>query len=816
MKSISLHMPSIIEGYNYDIFISYRQKDNKHDGWVTEFVNNLKGELESTFKEEISVYFDINPHDGLLETHDVDASLKDKLKCLVFIPIISRTYCDPKSFAWEHEFKAFVEESTKDQFGLKVKLPNGNVASRVLPVSIHDLDADDIKLCESVLGGVLRGIEFIYKESGIDKPLTADDDEKKNLNNTKYRIQIIKVVHALKEIITGLKSEPDLLEKGKPHLRESHSIDIKEYNKQEGISKTVINLKSKKWLLILLSVVLCLIGVFTVFKIIEINKKNNDISKLEKSIAVLPFKNDSPSDSNKYFINGVMEKVLNNLQMVKELRVLSRTDVEQYRNTTKSIPDIAKELGVNYIVEGSGQKYGSSFSLSVQLVKAKGKETHLWGKPYEQEIQETKDILRIQSEIAQAIAAELKATITPEEKQLIEKVATTNLTAYDLCLRGDEIIQKGTGTLEKAEELYKKALEHDSTYALAYTGLACVYWNKHGDDSFLSEYYFDSLLILADRALSYDNHVPDAYHWRGMYYFENGRSEQAIKEIEKAIKCDPNPAVEYSVLAGAIYLKNKNYSDYVKSLECYYKSKSYTHGIDLAGSLYAIGDAYGYNAGFPDKARRYYQEAFQLDGDTSSYFGKIAGLEIILGNNEKAFELISKNYAMDSNKLGNIGSMGYIYYIRGQYTESLKYFKKIMERIESLTPFSASSFQNIGYIYWMNGYKKEAEYWFGKQKRFSEESLRLGRAYSASGAANYDLAAVYAFLGEKKKAYENLREFAKIHICPFGMINSIKTDPFFNSIRNEPEFQKIVIEMESKYQAEHERVRKWLEERGEL
>ncbi len=70
----------------------------------------LKTELESTFKEEISVYFDINPHDRLLETHDVNASLKEKLKCLVFIPIISRTYCDPKSFAWEHEFKTFLEQ----------------------------------------------------------------------------------------------------------------------------------------------------------------------------------------------------------------------------------------------------------------------------------------------------------------------------------------------------------------------------------------------------------------------------------------------------------------------------------------------------------------------------------------------------------------------------------------------------------------------------------------------------------------------------------------------------------------------------------
>lgn len=94
-------MASIIEGYNYDIFINYRQKDIKGERWVSEFVDALKDELESTLKEEIGVYFDINLLGGLLETHDVDESLKEKLKCLVFIPIISRTYCDPKSFVWE-------------------------------------------------------------------------------------------------------------------------------------------------------------------------------------------------------------------------------------------------------------------------------------------------------------------------------------------------------------------------------------------------------------------------------------------------------------------------------------------------------------------------------------------------------------------------------------------------------------------------------------------------------------------------------------------------------------------------------------------
>jgi hypothetical protein len=200
-------MSSIIEGFNYDIFISYRQKDNKYDGWVTEFVDNLKRELESMFKDEVSVYFDINPSDYLLETYDVDASLKDKLKCLVFIPIISRTYCDPKSFAWDNELKAFVDKASGDQFGFKVKLPNSNVANRVLPIRIHDLDISDTKLFESLVGGVIRSVDFVYKETGVNRQLRAkDDDIIKSQGQILYRDQINKVALAIRDIIESMKS----------------------------------------------------------------------------------------------------------------------------------------------------------------------------------------------------------------------------------------------------------------------------------------------------------------------------------------------------------------------------------------------------------------------------------------------------------------------------------------------------------------------------------------------------------------------------------------------------------------------------------
>ncbi len=200
-------MPSLISGYEYDIFISYRHKDNKSDGWVTEFVRTLRSELEATFKEDISIYFDENPHDGLLQHHEVDDSLREKLRCLVLIPIVSQTYCDPKSFAWQHELLAFIKLASEDKLGLKTKVGGGNTASRVLPVRIHEVDAQDKKLFEEVTGGIMRPIDFIYKESGVNRPLRPGDDRSQNQVRTDYRNQVNKVANAIKDIIAGLQGK---------------------------------------------------------------------------------------------------------------------------------------------------------------------------------------------------------------------------------------------------------------------------------------------------------------------------------------------------------------------------------------------------------------------------------------------------------------------------------------------------------------------------------------------------------------------------------------------------------------------------------
>ena len=737
-------MASIVPGYEYDIFISYRQKDNKGDRWVSAFVDALKTELESTFKEEISVYFDVNPHDGLLETHDVNASLKEKLKCLVFIPIISQTYCDSKSFAWQHELVAFNKLAKEDQFGRDIRLTSGNVTSRILPVKIHDLDLEDKTLLENELGGVLRGIEFIFKSSGVNRPLKPSDNPDKNLNKTFYRDQINKVANAVKEIIAA----------------------IKKYDQQDGeVPKEVVNSKpeSHKKLnpkIIVASVIvlaLIILGYFFIPKLFNSSKQ------VDKSIAVLPFRLLSNEPDKQYLADGMMEAILLHLQRFKDLRVLDRTSVEQYRETKKTTYVIGQELGVTYLLEGSFQKAGDSVRLDVHLIYAK-KQSTKWGNEYNKN---WKDNFAVQSEVAQTIAKELHITITPEVKQLVEKIPTKNLTAYDFYQRGREEYTKywidkyNTGVLQKdvlqkAEDLYRKALKYDSTYAQAYTGLASVYWEKNywKEKEYFSENFMDSILILTNIAVSLDNQLSEAYTLRGTYYNEIGKPDKANEEFDKAIKFNPNDWMAY-LGKGDLYY---SYTDLVKCIDNYQKAAFLNRGPELPTLLGKIGYAY-FCAGFPEKSKYYYQEELKLDGDSSVYFLNLAGDEYWLENFNKSIEFGVKGYAIDSKNYGILYIIGFGYSWLGQYKESLKYFKKWFERLKTQERLSTNSMHHIGYAYWQNGYKEEAEYYFNEQIKYGNRMNELKRPGGEGLNTYYDLAGVYAFRGERDKAYKNLRIF---------------------------------------------------------
>ena len=199
-------MAALLPDFEYDIFISYRHNDNLFDGWVTEFVTRLQEELAATVKERLTIYFDKNLHDGLVDTAMVGPSLEHRLRSFILIPLISQTYCDTERFSWKHEFLPFFQQASHDRLGLYLRLPSGNVGCRILPLRIHNLDLGDVQLLEATLGGQLRTIDFVYQDLGVNRPLRAKDDELSHPSGgLLYRNQINKVANAIKELVAAAK-----------------------------------------------------------------------------------------------------------------------------------------------------------------------------------------------------------------------------------------------------------------------------------------------------------------------------------------------------------------------------------------------------------------------------------------------------------------------------------------------------------------------------------------------------------------------------------------------------------------------------------
>jgi tetratricopeptide (TPR) repeat protein len=191
----------------------------------------------------------------------------------------------------------------------------------------------------------------------------------------------------------------------------------------------------------------------------------------------------------------------------------------------------------------------------------------------------------------------------------------------------------------------------------------------------------------------------------------------------------------------------------------------------------------------------------------------LSGFETYRENFDNSVEFLKRAYAIDTNDINLLNEFGFVYLFSGQYDKALPYYKKWYERLKAAGRYDINDMHRIGYAYWQNGLKKEADYYFNEQIKYGNRLIELGRAGSN---LYYDMAGVYAFRGEKDKAYEHLRIFNQKQRMPFFMYWLIKNDPLFNGIRDEPEFQQIAGDVEAKYQAEHDRLGKWLKEQGLL
>jgi TolB-like protein len=290
----------------------------------------------------------------------------------------------------------------------------------------------------------------------------------------------------------------------------------------------------------------------------------------QKSIAVLPFENLSRDPDNAFFAEGVQDEILTRLAKVADLKVIARTSTQRFKSAPDDLQQIAKQLGVTNILEGTVQKANDQVRVNVQLINAMT-DAHLWAETYDRKLT---DIFAVESDIAKTIAETLQAKITGSEKNSIAKAPTANPEAYELYLKGRFFWSKRSGVdLRKAIEFFNQAIAKDPNYALAYAGLADSYLllpNYGGaptadvipparaavtkalqlDDSLAEAHASLGLMDTLDlrleraitnleRAIQLKPNYATAHHWLGLGHLSLGHFEQAIAEAKRAAELDP-------------------------------------------------------------------------------------------------------------------------------------------------------------------------------------------------------------------------------------------------------------------------------------
>ena len=261
-----------------------------------------------------------------------------------------------------------------------------------------------------------------------------------------------------------------------------------------------------------------------------------------KSLAVLPFENLSRDPDNAYFADGIQDEILTRLSKIADLKVISHTSTQHYKSAPENLPEIAKQLGVAHILEGSVQKSGDSVRVNVQLIKA-ANDSHLWADTFDRKLT---DIFSVESEVAKAIADTLKAKLTGAEEQLIAARPTSDLTAYELYLKGRVLWGKrGGDNIRQAIAFYEQANVRDPNYAPAYAGLAEAYVILPIYTDVSAREAYAKAKVAALKALQLDDNLAEAHNALAMVLFLYLDIAGSIPEFQRAIALNPNYATAH-------------------------------------------------------------------------------------------------------------------------------------------------------------------------------------------------------------------------------------------------------------------------------
>jgi TolB-like protein/Tfp pilus assembly protein PilF len=453
-----------------------------------------------------------------------------------------------------------------------------------------------------------------------------------------------------------------------------------------------------------------------------------------KSIAVLPFDNLSRDPDNAYFVEGIQDEILTRLAKIADLKVIARSSTQRFQNKG-DLPQIARQLGVAHLLEGSVQKVNDQVRVNVQLIKA-ANEAHLWADTFDRKLT---DIFAVESEIAKTIADTLQARLSGAEKTALSKRPTENPEAHELYLKGRHFWNRRTeADLNKALEYFQQAIQKDPSYALAYAGLA------------------DSYSVLPN----YTDSAPKQY------------IDKAIPAARRAVELDDSLAEAHAALANAIGAD-------LQLVAC---EAEFKRAFELNPNYASAHQWYGevlQSLGRFDEAIAELQRAHNLDPLSLVITSILAGALNSGGRTEEALQQVKR--ALDLDPSFNVA-----YWVRGQIHENKGEFD---EAIADYNKAKAGG-QNdaaeavIACVYARAGKRAEAE----------KILKQLGNESQRRFVASYGLAEIQAMLGNKDDALRLLQKAYDERSIPVGGagIGGPKIDNRFDSLRSDPRFQKFL------------------------
>jgi len=449
-----------------------------------------------------------------------------------------------------------------------------------------------------------------------------------------------------------------------------------------------------------------------------------------ESLAVLPLTNFSRDPEQEYFADGMTEALITELAQISALRVISRTSVMRYKGTVKPLPEIARELHVDAVVEGSVARSGDHVRISAQLIEA-ATDRHLWAKSYERDLS---DVLQMEGELARAVAREIQVKLTPQEQTRLTSARTVNPEAHDAYLKGRYYMNKTTEeNVNKGIKYFQHAISIDRGYASAYAGLADAYYLL-SNLRLPPQEAMPKARAAATKALELDQTLADAHTSLAVVKaFYDWQWPEAENEFRRALKLNP----------------------------------SYAPAHLWYGTLLS-------DLGRHDEALAEIQRALEIDPLSVNTSERLGETYYWRRQYDLAIEQYRKTLEMDPSFFPAHWGLGWAYEQKGMLKEAIAEDKETVRLGGGL---GASAL--LGHAYAVAGKKSEA------QQILRQLKSQSGKSFVSA----YDLATIYVGLGEKERALTLLKDGYEQRAE--GLV-WLKVDPVFDSLRSDPRFQDLL------------------------